>query len=80
MEQKGASGNPCYPSFQLALEAEAGCGWLDGGKTLLEPWTCPVISGLQNLQPVARTSPALKAVKEAVMFALCVLQLFNVML
>lgn len=39
-----------------------------------------VISGLQNLQSAARISLASKVVKEAVVFALCVLQLFNVML
>lgn len=76
MDQKGATGNECYLSPKLALEAEAGCGWLYRRKMLLEHWMC----GLQNLQSVARISQALKVVKEAVVFTLCVSQLFNVIL
>lgn len=41
---------------------------------LLERWAGAVIGGLWNLQSVARIPQALQVVKEAAVFALCVLQ------
>lgn len=45
---------------------------------LLGQWAGAVIGGLRNLRSVARIFQALQAVKEAVGFALCFLQLFNI--